>query len=258
MESIRLESVRNHEELAPTVSCIGEQYRVETTKIKKFETETESIKANCKRFEERVTQLHSSIRGVEKSISKINDKINDKINCREQNQAPLSPEIRVIEKTSVPVVNPRHEISRPDKQSHRDNEYRDQSTRGLTYSGALSAPTEPENPLSMLTRKEPDHTVQETRSNISKSNKIQHSGEMIPETRSNYEGVSGQSGNREYTGNDSEPDIFEGVTYKRKARYYIAGISSRSTRTGLMNYVTRKGVRITHFVLFNQDIPVPD
>ena len=90
MESIRLESVRNHEELAPKVSRIGEQYRVETTKIKNFETETESITANCKRLEERVTQMHSLIKGVQKSISRINDKINDKINSREQNQTPVA------------------------------------------------------------------------------------------------------------------------------------------------------------------------
>ena len=60
---------------------------------------------------------------------------------------------------------------------------------------------------------------------------------------------------QEEEGEDAEPDIFEGVTYKRKARYYLAGISPRSTRNGLINYVSRKGIKVTRFILFKAKYP---
>lgn len=40
------------------------------------------------------------------------------------------------------------------------------------------------------------------------------------------------------------------MIYKRKVRYYIAGISFRFTRIGFMNYVLKKGVKIIYFILF--------
>jgi hypothetical protein len=53
----------------------------------------------------------------------------------------------------------------------------------------------------------------------------------------------------------ADEDIFEGVSYQRNARYYIAGIGPRSTRTGLLNFLKDKGVSVTHCVFFKQKHP---
>ncbi|XP_061195304.1 neurogenic locus protein delta-like [Saccostrea echinata] len=45
-------------------------------------------------------------------------------------------------------------------------------------------------------------------------------------------------------------DVFRGVKYKRKARFYISGIDRESTQQGILNYTENKGVKITHMVLF--------
>lgn len=47
-----------------------------------------------------------------------------------------------------------------------------------------------------------------------------------------------------------EDDVFTGVTYKKSSRYYISGISKESTRYGIENYIERKGVKVSHLVLF--------
>jgi hypothetical protein len=52
-----------------------------------------------------------------------------------------------------------------------------------------------------------------------------------------------------------DDDIFEGVTYKRNARYYISGIAHRSTQLGMVNFLKRKGVTVSHFVFFKPKYP---
>lgn len=47
-----------------------------------------------------------------------------------------------------------------------------------------------------------------------------------------------------------EEDIFIGVTYRKTARYYLSGIDKTSSRSGIANYIERKGVKITHLMLF--------
>lgn len=54
---------------------------------------------------------------------------------------------------------------------------------------------------------------------------------------------------------DSDDDIFEGVSYKRNARYYIAGIGPRSSQNGLMNFLRNRGVTVSHCVFFKQKRP---
>lgn len=43
---------------------------------------------------------------------------------------------------------------------------------------------------------------------------------------------------------DGDVDILEGVTCKRNARYYIAGIGPRSSQNGLINFLRNRGVTV--------------
>lgn len=140
------------------------------------------------------------------------------------------------------------------KQSDQDDGHRDQPKKTVACRGTS---TEPEKSLfgPMIPENDHSRTEQVFYPNTNKSSKTQYRGEARTEASSNNEGVLRRRDNGEHTGDETEPDIFEGVTYKRKARYYIAGISSRSTRTGLMNYVSKKGVKITHFILFKPRYP---
>ena len=56
-------------------------------------------------------------------------------------------------------------------------------------------------------------------------------------------------------GCNDDSDIFEGVTYKRNARYYISGISNRSTQPGMLNFLKNKGISVSHCVLFKPKHP---
>lgn len=47
-----------------------------------------------------------------------------------------------------------------------------------------------------------------------------------------------------------EDDVFIGVTYKKSSRCYLSGISNESTRYGIENYIERKGVKVSHLILF--------
>lgn len=140
------------------------------------------------------------------------------------------------------------------KQSDRDDMRRDQPQKAVACRGTS---TEPEKSLfrPMIPGNDHSRTEQVIYPNTTKSSRTKYRGEARTEARSNNEGVVRRHDIGDHRGDESEPDIFEGVTYKRKARYYIAGISSRSTRTGLMNYVSKKGVKITHFVLFKPRYP---
>jgi chromosome segregation ATPase len=55
--------------------------------------------------------------------------------------------------------------------------------------------------------------------------------------------------------NNRDEDIFEGVSYKRNARYYIAGIGPRSTQNGLVNFLKDREISVTHCVFFKQKHP---
>lgn len=59
--------------------------------------------------------------------------------------------------------------------------------------------------------------------NKTKSSRTQYRGETRTEARSNNEGVLRRHDIGEHRGDESEPDIFEGVTYKRKARLLYCG-----------------------------------
>lgn len=50
--------------------------------------------------------------------------------------------------------------------------------------------------------------------------------------------------------NSTEDDIFEGVTYKRNARYYLSGIGPRSTQSGMLNFLRKNGIHVSHCVFF--------
>lgn len=47
-----------------------------------------------------------------------------------------------------------------------------------------------------------------------------------------------------------EDDVFIGMTYKKSSRYYLSGIYKESTRYGIENYIERKGVKVSHLILF--------
>ena len=49
----------------------------------------------------------------------------------------------------------------------------------------------------------------------------------------------------------TDEDLFTGVTRKRTARYYLSGINSKSTRTGIVKYLEQRGVHVTYLRLFN-------
>uniref|UniRef100_A0A8W8LUV6 Uncharacterized protein n=1 Tax=Magallana gigas TaxID=29159 RepID=A0A8W8LUV6_MAGGI len=52
------------------------------------------------------------------------------------------------------------------------------------------------------------------------------------------------------TGATEDADIFEGVTRKRNARFYISGISPRSTQLGMINFLKDRGISVSLCVLF--------
>ena len=52
-----------------------------------------------------------------------------------------------------------------------------------------------------------------------------------------------------------DEDIFEGVSYKRNARYYLSGMGHRSTQLGMVNFLNRKGITVSHFVFFKPKYP---
>lgn len=47
-----------------------------------------------------------------------------------------------------------------------------------------------------------------------------------------------------------DADIFEGVTRRRNARFYISGISPRSTQLGMINFLKDRGISVSLCVLF--------
>ena len=50
----------------------------------------------------------------------------------------------------------------------------------------------------------------------------------------------------------SDDDFFTGFTRKRSLRYYLSGIGVKSTRSGIMSYLEKKGVRATYLRIFQQ------
>jgi hypothetical protein len=78
---------------------------------------------------------------------------------------------------------------------------------------------------------------------------------------SDTQAVSAKTGNKSIRSDGYKSDhsgdeaIFEGVTYKRNARYYISGIGHRSTRLGLLYFLQQKGISVSHFVLFKPKYP---
>ena len=48
---------------------------------------------------------------------------------------------------------------------------------------------------------------------------------------------------------------FVGVTYKRRARFYLWGIGSESDREGILDYMDEQGIKVTHLVMFKPKSP---
>ena len=48
---------------------------------------------------------------------------------------------------------------------------------------------------------------------------------------------------------------FVGVTYKRRARFYLWGIGNESDREGILDYMDEQGVKVTHLVVFKPKSP---
>ena len=48
---------------------------------------------------------------------------------------------------------------------------------------------------------------------------------------------------------------FVGVTYKRRARFYLWGIGSESDREGILDYMEEQGIKVTHLVVFKPKSP---
>ena len=240
IEMVRLENQKYQAEVTPKVRRIDEQYRAESIRIKNFETETAVISANQSRQEERLKQVQSSINGFQKSITKINEKL-----VSTNSMATIKVNPATTEQTPIPMVNPRYEKPKPKTQPDRDN-----GTIGIEQCrrsvGNTETSTRQGHPPPRTTGKEVAQP-QRTNSNTSvpladKSNRT--------DAHCDNKRDSDRGDTQDEEGEDAELDIFEGVTYKRKARYYLAGISPRSTRTGLINYVSRKGIKVTHFILF--------
>ncbi|VDH93289.1 Hypothetical predicted protein [Mytilus galloprovincialis] len=48
----------------------------------------------------------------------------------------------------------------------------------------------------------------------------------------------------------TDDNFFTGVSRKRSARYYLSGIDSKSTRSGIMTYLESRNVQVTYLRLF--------
>jgi len=49
---------------------------------------------------------------------------------------------------------------------------------------------------------------------------------------------------------DEDADVFFGASRHRNVQFYVGNIDSRSTKTGITNFLNRNGVTITHMMLF--------
>jgi predicted RecB family nuclease len=49
---------------------------------------------------------------------------------------------------------------------------------------------------------------------------------------------------------NDEDEIFRGVTYKRSVRYYMSGLTDDTTRAGIMAFLNRQGIKVTHIRVF--------
>ena len=48
-------------------------------------------------------------------------------------------------------------------------------------------------------------------------------------------------------------DIFIGFTRNKISRFYVRNINPRSTKSGIITFLTNKAIHATHFVLFNSN-----
>ena len=48
----------------------------------------------------------------------------------------------------------------------------------------------------------------------------------------------------------SSENFFRGVSYTRKARFYLSRIDRRTSQDGIMNFAASKGIKITHIRMF--------
>ena len=67
--------------------------------------------------------------------------------------------------------------------------------------------------------------------------------------------VVGRTGPKHSPSNSPKKHKFVGVSYKRRARFYLWGIGNESTREGILEFMDEQGIKVTHLVVFKPKSP---